>query len=136
MTSGLRVDHCPGCGKIYQINLRQLCADCLAAEDALIVSIERELRRDRKLTTEELAERVSERPEKLRSWIRKGRLKVYDYPNLTDECDLCGAPIRKGKLCQDCASRIRGEVAQVYEQERLMQERKRRENSYLNKRDR
>lgn len=134
MTSELRVDHCPGCGRIYQINLRQLCANCAAAEDALMTLMEKELRSNRKLTTEELAERVSERPEKIRAWIRRGKLKVYDYPNLADACDLCQAPIRKGKLCQNCSARIRGEVQQAYEQDRLMQERKRRENSYLNKR--
>ncbi|MEK0312360.1 hypothetical protein [Cohnella sp. 56] len=134
MTSELRVDHCPGCGRIYQINLRQLCANCAAAEDALMALMEKELRSNRKLTTEELAERVSERPEKIRAWIRKGKLKVYDYPNLADACDLCQAPIRKGKLCQNCSTRIRGEVQHAYEQDRLMQERKRRDNSYLNKR--
>ncbi|MDI4648631.1 hypothetical protein [Cohnella hashimotonis] len=96
--------------------------------------MEKELRANRKLTTEELAERVGERPELIRAWIRKGKLKVYDYPNLADACDLCQAPIRKGKLCPDCSLRIKSEVAHVYEQERLMQERKRRENSFLNKR--
>lgn len=134
MSSELRVDHCPGCGRIYQINLRQLCAVCSAEEDALMKLMEKELRNNRKLSTEELAERVSEKPEKIRAWIRKGKLKIYDYPNLADECDLCQAPIRKGKLCQSCSMRIKGEVANVYEQERLMQERKRRENSFLNKR--
>ncbi|WP_217595273.1 hypothetical protein [Cohnella sp. GbtcB17] len=134
MTSELRVDHCPGCGRIYQINLRQLCAACTAAEDALMNRMEKELRANRKLTTEELAERVEERPELIRSWIRRGKLKLYDYPNLTDACDLCEAPIRKGKLCQSCSMRIQSEVAHVYEQERLMQERKRRENIFLNKR--
>ncbi|MBB6674347.1 hypothetical protein [Cohnella nanjingensis] len=131
MTYDLRVAHCPSCGQVYQINLRGLCAACSTSEDAQLAAIERELRRNRQLHTEQVAERTSLRPERIRSWIRSGKIKLFEYPNLADACDLCAAPIRRGKLCTPCATRIQSAVRREYEQERLMKERQRSAHSYL-----
>jgi len=125
----LKVDHCPGCGNVYQINMRQLCAACQSAEDSQLLAIESQLKLNRRLNNTEVAELTGIRPERIRSWIRKGKIKLYDYPNLADQCDLCAEPIRKGKLCVSCAMRIRSDVEREFERERQQKE-KNRVNSY------
>ncbi|WP_308637403.1 hypothetical protein [Paenibacillus silvisoli] len=110
MSRELSVAHCPNCGNVFQKNLRNLCAACTAEEDGQLASLEQMLKRNRKLTNEQLAEQSEVSEQRIRAYIRKGKLKLYDYPNLTDECDLCAGPIRQGKLCVSCTTRIKGDI--------------------------
>lgn len=123
MAIDLKVHQCNSCGKLFQPRMRDVCNDCGAKEDALVESAERELRRNRHLTNEQLASAIDVTLQKVRGWIRKGTIRLYDYPNLFDFCDSCDSPIRSGKLCFRCTSRIKGEIAHTLEQERLMRER-------------
>ncbi|RKP55298.1 hypothetical protein D7Z26_08805 [Cohnella endophytica] len=130
MSYELLVAHCPECGNVFQKNVRNLCTNCSILVDDQMSAIEKYLLRDRMATTQQLAAGVSLSVQKVRSWIRKGKLKIYDYPNLTDQCDLCSSEIRKGHLCPSCASRINEDIARTFERERIMKERLRAENNY------
>lgn len=127
MSSELRVAHCPKCGKVYQINMRNLCASCSAAEDAQLRAIEEQLSRSRLLTTEQVAEASGIPEDQIRGLIRAGKLRLFDYPNLADACDRCGAPIRKGTMCLPCVTKIQDEIEHAIEQDRLFKERMQRQ---------
>jgi hypothetical protein len=124
MSNDLRVAHCPGCGNIYQINMRNLCSKCSAKEDSYATAIEQTMRRNRQLNVEELSEAADVPQEKIRALIRLGRIRLFDYPNLADQCDVCAGPIRKGTMCKKCSTRIQDEIAHELEQERLLKERR------------
>lgn len=130
--SGLNVGHCPKCGKIFQVNVRNLCNNCMHEEDTTIRKLEVLLMRNRHMTNEQLGE-VSGVPEdRLRALIRGGKLKLFDYPKLTDYCDRCQAPIRKGTICLACSTKIQDDIEYALEQERLLKERIR-QNTYIAK---
>lgn len=130
MNNELRVAHCPKCGKIYQINMRNLCNDCSTEEDTLLRKIEVSLLRNRHMTNEELAEVSTVPLDRIRVFIRSGKLKLYDYPKLSDVCDRCKGPIRKGTLCLACKTKIEDDITHALEQERLLKERTR-QNTYI-----
>jgi uncharacterized Zn finger protein (UPF0148 family) len=132
MTNELRVAHCPKCGKIFQKNLRNLCSNCSTEEDTHISTIEKSLKQNRLLNLEELVEQSEIPRARILSWIRLGKIRLFDYPNLADECDVCAGPIRKGTMCTKCSTRIQDEIAHEIEQERLLKERIR-ANSYFSK---
>ncbi|WP_276355897.1 hypothetical protein [Cohnella caldifontis] len=134
MPNELIVEHCPSCGKIYQKNMRNLCSDCSAMEDRDYRQLERALMRNRFLNTEEAAAAAEVPAEKIRGWIRSGKLRLGDYPNLADQCDLCKAPTRTGRLCLSCSNRIKNELAHALDQERKFKERMRTANAYISKR--
>lgn len=129
----LNIAHCPSCGKVYQKNLRNLCASCQAEEDKLFQSADRALMRNRQFDNEGLSAAAGVPQEKIRIWIRAGKIRLQQYPNLTDQCDLCHAPIRAGHLCNACSMRIKTDLANTLEQERLMKERLRAANAYISK---
>jgi len=79
--------------------------------------------RNRKLNNEEAAAATAIPEEKIRAWIRSGKFRIAEYPNLMDQCDLCKGPTRKGHLCSDCTSRIRNDIAETLERERKAGER-------------
>ncbi|SDX34776.1 hypothetical protein [Paenibacillus sp. CF384] len=128
MAIELNVAHCPNCGRVFQKNLRNLCAACTAEEDGQITSIEQVLRRNRQLTNEQLAEQTSVPVQQIRSYIRKGKLKLFDYPNLSDACDLCSEPTRHGKLCVKCVSKLKDDIMQ--DREKVVQKK---EHVFLSK---
>lgn len=82
----------------------------------MLNALEQTLRRSRHLTNEQLSEATSIDVSRIRSLIRRGKLKLYDYPNLADACDLCESPVRQGKLCTKCMSRLKGDIAKDLEQ--------------------
>ncbi|WP_372663141.1 hypothetical protein [Cohnella sp.] len=129
----LRVAHCPGCGNVFQKNARNLCSACSSVADEQMLSIERFLLRNRLATTEQTAEAVSLPPQQIRSWIRQGRIRVYEYPNLTDQCDLCSSSIRSGHLCYSCSNKIKDDITIALERERAMKERLRNASNYIAK---
>ncbi|MBO9596264.1 MAG: hypothetical protein J7559_00345 [Cohnella sp.] len=130
MNNELRVAHCPKCGKIFQVNMRNLCNDCSTEEDSLLRTIELQLLRNRHMTNEELSEASSVPMDRIRVFIRSGKLKLYDYPKLADECDRCRKPIRSGTMCLACKTKIQDDIAYALEQERLLKERIR-QNTYI-----
>jgi ribosomal protein L32 len=131
MSLELKVAHCPSCGKVFQKNLRNLCGECSQVEDRSFRSAELILLRHRFFDNEQVSEAAGVPVEKLRGWIRSGKLRLNDYPNLSDQCDSCKASIRTGHICLDCARRIKSDLAHALEQERLMRERLRAANSYM-----
>jgi hypothetical protein len=133
MSIELRVAHCPGCGNVFQKNVRNLCVSCSTISDEQMLSIERYLLRNRLASTEETAEATQLPPDRIRSWIRQGKLKLYDYPNLSDQCDLCQASIRRGHLCNPSATRINDDISRTFDRERILKERLRAANSYITK---
>ncbi|MFC5532215.1 hypothetical protein [Cohnella yongneupensis] len=130
MSKELRVAHCPKCGKIYQINMRNMCSTCSNEEDTTLRTLEVQLLRNRRMTNEQLAEASSVPADKIQVLIRAGKLKLFDYPNLADACDRCRGPIRKGTLCLACATQIQDDITHALEQERLLKERMR-QNTYF-----
>ena len=111
MSNELRVADCPNCGKIFQMNLRNLCASCSTEIDNSMRLIEKALMVNRKLNIDEKPTAATNVPQdKIRLWIRSGKIKLYDYPNLTDACDRCGGPIRRGSLCLSCSTKIQKEI--------------------------
>lgn len=123
MTKELLVAYCPNCGNVFQKNLRNLCMNCLAEEDGHIRSIESQLKRNRQLNNDQVSEMTSIPTQIIRDLIRKGKIKLFEYPNLADACDLCSASIRQGKLCVNCSMRIQGDIKQELERARLTKER-------------
>jgi len=125
-----RVAHCSMCGKVFQVTLRNLCPECAEVHDRQYDAVDRYLFKNRNATTEEVAEATGVPIKQIRDWIRQKKISLAPYPNLTDVCDLCGGPTRKGHLCQNCSDRITQDIKRMKEQEAAELERRQREHSF------
>lgn len=134
MSMDLSITQCEGCGKIIQRNVRNLCAACNAEEDDRLRLFERTMVRNRLFDNAQAAQATGITEEKIRAWIRGGKFRIAEFPNLADQCDLCNAPTRKGHLCADCTSRINADISLTLERERLANERTRAANAYISRR--
>jgi hypothetical protein len=112
------VTNCPRCRKLFQKTNRNLCLDCCREMDSALIRCLEFLRRNHKVTEEQLTLETGVPSEYIQAWIKEGRLLISDYPNLNYPCTSCGKPIRQNKMCVDCLSRFNQDLEKLRERER------------------
>lgn len=125
-----QIETCPSCGDIYVKNqFRDVCQKCWKEEEQAYDQVSKFMRRreNRAATMLQLVEAVGVEEELIQKFIRTGRLKVTQFPNLGYPCDKCGAIIRSGKLCEPCALEIKKDLEQHEQEEAFKEELRKRE---------
>lgn len=109
----MNIDNCPRCGKLYAVNIRELCLNC-------IKDIEREyevcvqyLRDNRGANIQELSEATEVSVKQITKFIREGRISVMNAPNMMYPCEVCGTLIREGHMCDSCRTRLTKELTEA-----------------------
>ena len=129
----LKVSHCPDCGRVYQINIRNLCADCASAMDRKLNAIESYMSRRRHADVRELSSETGIAVKEIQGFIRNGKISASYYVNLYDACDRCGGPTKSGTMCVSCKNNLRSEIKLMLDSERAMKERLQAAASYKSK---
>jgi len=113
----LKVEHCPLCGRVYQKNLRNMCASCTHEFDSQLASIEHFMIRNRRATMAELCLATSIQEKAIVKYMKLGKISVSQYPNLTYACDYCQSPIQSGTMCTGCKMRLNADIRRMKEDE-------------------
>ena len=129
------VINCPSCGNLMVRNkFRDVCENCWKEEEKQFDIVYKfiRIRENRAATIPQVVEGTSVDEDLLLKFIKTGRLKITQFPNLGYPCDRCGTIIRTGKLCDSCASKLR-EALEIHEKEEDRKEelRKREKGTYL-----
>lgn len=122
--------NCPSCGKIMVRNqFRDMCQECYIEEEKLFEIVYKYMRKrvNRTATMTQVVEATEVPEELILKFIKSGRIRVTEFPNLGFPCEKCGSIIQKGKLCDRCVSRLKSEIAQHEEEEARKEELQRRE---------
>jgi flagellar operon protein (TIGR03826 family) len=105
--------NCPQCGDIYVLNnIRDVCLNCYKEEEADFEKVYQFIRKKQNRTAqmEEVVEATGVQKTLIYKFIKKGRIKLAQFPNLGYPCAKCGTIIREGKLCQSCLSGIQNDL--------------------------
>jgi len=127
--------NCPECNQLFvKSNLRDVCESCYKIEvkefDLVYTFIRK--RENRTATIPEIVDATDVDEQKIMKWIRIGKLRVADYPNLGYPCERCGSLIKKGNICEDCSISIKRDLRkEEAERERIKELRKRDKATYL-----
>jgi flagellar operon protein (TIGR03826 family) len=111
----LNVDNCPRCGKVYVINAQRLCHNCIKDIEQQYEKCVKYLRDNRSCTLQELSDATDVPIKQISKFIREGRISIKDNPNMSIDCEVCGAPIREGIMCESCRSRFVKEADKLAE---------------------
>ena len=131
------VINCPSCGNLMVRNkFRDVCGNCWKEEEKQFDIVYKfiRIRENRAATIPQVVEGTSVDEDLLLKFIKTGRLKITQFPNLGYPCDKCGTIIRTGKLCDSCASKLR-EALEIHEKEEERKEelRMREKGTYFSK---
>ena len=113
----LKLTNCSKCGRIMAKGFRNICPVCYQEIEDQYEKCFKYLRENRKCSLQELSEATGVSMSMIVKFIREGRISIADYPNITYECDVCGAPIREGHLCEACRRRLIKDVNKMKDEE-------------------
>ncbi|MDP4098604.1 flagellar protein [Paenibacillus sp. P96] len=109
----MNIDNCPRCGKLYAVNIRELCFNCIKDIEKEYEICVQYLRDNKGADIQELSEATEVSIKQITKFIREGRISVVNAPNLTYPCEVCGTLIREGHMCESCRTRLTKELTEA-----------------------
>ena len=129
--------NCPNCDSLFLRNkFQDVCQACYKEEEKIFEMVYQYIRKkeNRTATIAQVVEDTGVDEDLLMKFIRTGKLKLAQFPNLGYKCEKCGQLIREGKLCMGCTNQLRKQLDdfQQEQQQRLeIEERNRRMTYYI-----
>lgn len=103
----MEIRNCKECGRLFNyLSGRPICPDCKQKLEDKFMEVKNYIREHRGATIAEVAEVNEVDTKQIKMWIREERLSLTDDSAITIECESCGAPIRTGRFCKECASKM------------------------------
>lgn len=107
------LSNCPNCGQLFIKSIRSVCNDCYKKIEAQYELVYKFIRNkeNRQSTILEVSTATGVSEKQIRQFIREGRLRLADFPNLGYPCERCGEEIiTEGKLCERCKKELDREI--------------------------
>lgn len=119
------LDNCPVCGQLFVRNIRTVCNNCYkkVEEDFEKVYAFIKKKENRMCTIYEVSDATGVKVTQIRQFIREGRLRLADFPNMGYPCERCGTNlIKTGALCEECKKFIDKEIRISFDDDYRRQE--------------
>lgn len=115
--------NCPRCGKVFARDIRKVCNACFKEEEEMYDKVYQFIRKreNREATITEVEEGTGVPEDTIVRFIKEGRLRTAHLANFTYECETCGGPITKGRICENCSESMKKELSS-FEAEKKRQE--------------
>ncbi|WP_071460830.1 TIGR03826 family flagellar region protein [Bacillus massilinigeriensis] len=117
--------NCPGCGEIFvKNNFRDVCEKCWKAEERAYDTVSKYMRKreNRAATITQVVDATGVKESLILKFVKAGRLRTTQFPNLGYPCDKCGGIIREGRLCASCTSELKEELERYNKEEKRKQQ--------------
>ncbi|MFD2922567.1 TIGR03826 family flagellar region protein [Halobacillus naozhouensis] len=121
--------NCPRCHGLFMKGTASVCPNCVKQEerDFQVVYTFLRKKQNRTANMQEIVEGAGVEEVRIRSFVKSKRLHPAQFPQLTYDCEKCGAQIREGRLCEGCRQEIERGV-QKHEEIEQLQERNRQDD--------
>ncbi|WP_062199958.1 TIGR03826 family flagellar region protein [Massilibacterium senegalense] len=123
-----QLDNCPRCGQLFLKGFREICPDCYKKEQENFDKVYRFVRKqeNRRASMQDIIDGTGVSEDDISRFIREGRLRVSNMPNLGYKCESCEKTIKSGTICNDCKKQLAKEL-QTAEELAAIKERQRKE---------
>ncbi|PXW89541.1 flagellar operon protein (TIGR03826 family) [Pseudogracilibacillus auburnensis] len=127
-----QLDNCTRCGVVFARGLRDICGKCYREEEEAFQTVYRFLtkRKNREATINEIVEATKVEEELIIKFMKQKRLRSSQFPKLAYPCEKCGADIVEGRLCSNCSTQIKTDLALHDKMEKRSAEKKEHESIY------
>lgn len=129
----MELKNCETCGAVYVDPIRTICRDCYNKEEAAFNKVYRFLskKKNREATISEIVSATEVEEELIIKFMKQNRLRASQFPKLAYPCENCGIDIVEGKLCVNCSTAIKKNLAEFHEiEKREEQHRKEQQTVY------
>ncbi len=106
------VRNCRRCGRMYNyLGGPPICIDCKNADEEVFKKIKAYLYDYPGATLSQVALDCDVSVEKIKMFLREGRLEITDGANIILECEKCGKSIKTGRFCTECQSQLHHDIS-------------------------
>lgn len=102
----MEMKNCKKCGRVFASFGDKICPECKAAEDELFVTVKEYIYDHPHASIKEIAEETQVEEDTILRFLREGRIEVADDSLSTLTCEKCGAPVKSGRYCPECAKKL------------------------------
>lgn len=107
----MNLGNCPRCGKLYALNFRDVCSNCIKEMEVEYQTCVDYLRENKGANIQELSDATEVSIKTITKFIREGRISIENAPNMMYPCEVCGMLIREGHMCDSCRTRLTKDLA-------------------------
>ncbi|KMY51853.1 TIGR03826 family flagellar region protein [Peribacillus loiseleuriae] len=121
----MELTNCANCNTVFvKSAFRDVCNACYKEEEVQFDIVYKYIRKavNRTATMQQVVDATGVTEELLIKFVKKGRLRLSQFPNLGYPCEKCGTLIKEGRLCMNCTHSIRADLAAVEKEEQRRQE--------------
>jgi flagellar operon protein (TIGR03826 family) len=118
----MNLANCPNCGSLFVKNqFRDICENCYREEEEAFQKVYHFLRKreNRMATIAQIVDATGVKESLVIKFIKSGRLKIAQFPNLGYPCDRCGTLIRQGRLCANCSKDLNKQLEMLQKEEEM-----------------
>lgn len=109
------VRNCRSCGRLFNYLAGiPICDSCKAALEEKFQEVKEYVREHKDVPMNDVAEACEVSVKQLKQWVREERLIFSEGSGVLLNCENCGAPIRMGRFCESCKSKIQGDLRSAY----------------------
>ncbi|MET3697657.1 flagellar operon protein (TIGR03826 family) [Bacillus oleivorans] len=126
------LSNCPNCDKLFvKSAFRDVCDECFKEEEKQFETVYTFIRQreNRTATLVQVVEGTGVPEKQIIKFIKKGRLQLSKFPSLTYPCEKCSTPIREGKLCNNCQTKLRSQIEELKKEQERIEEKEKRERT-------
>jgi len=104
----LNAQACKRCGKLFNyVTGDKLCPICREEMEKKFQEVKQYINENKGASMTEVAEACDVQSTWIQKWLREERLQLTEDSAISLGCESCGAPIRSGRLCNECADKFR-----------------------------
>ncbi|MCR5784387.1 MAG: flagellar protein [Eubacterium sp.] len=99
------VMNCKSCGSLFNyIGGDKICPRCKEKLEEKFQQVKEFVRQNGRAGFEEISRECDVSTKQIKQWVREERLVFAEDSLITIECERCGAPIKSGRFCKQCAA--------------------------------
>lgn len=101
--------NCSRCDQLFVKNVCDICQNCSQEEEAAFKVVYHFLceQKNREATMNQIIEATGVEKAFIIRFMKKGRLRASQFPNLGYACEQCGTKIVSNRICNRCAGQLK-----------------------------
>ncbi|PLT35712.1 TIGR03826 family flagellar region protein [Bacillus sp. V5-8f] len=120
----MELTNCPNCDALFVKNkFRDVCDACYKEEENKYELVYQYIRKreNRTATISQVVEATGVEEDLIIKFVKSGRIRTAQFPNLGVPCEKCGKIVREGRICDECRISLQSELRH-YEKEEARKE--------------
>lgn len=111
----MEVKNCKECGRLFNyIAGQRLCPECRGKLEDKFSEVKRYIEDNKTASISDVSTKMDVSIQQIHQWIREERLNFTEDSAVTIDCEMCGAPIRTGRYCEQCKSDMAKNLGGMY----------------------